>query len=189
MLAPSATPRHTASAGGLKHVRGWCLHCITTRRRSCSRQPTARGRRRSEDPTAMCRGVNPSNQEWSPEGGPACSAHWLRQLLQPTWCQTYCSAFLWTTPARRRGGSCRLGNPGSPHTPPRLAPWRGHSRAQLHCLPRQKDANQVFYMFHRFIRIAPREMILRTTLYWKAVYSCTFGHKSIRKTLDMAKIA
>jgi len=28
----------------------------------------------------------------------------FRQLLQPTWCQTYCSAFLWTTSARSRGG-------------------------------------------------------------------------------------
>lgn len=33
-------------------------------------QPTAKGRRRSwTDPTAECGGVNPPNQEWSPEGG------------------------------------------------------------------------------------------------------------------------
>ena len=37
-------------------------------------------------------------------------------VLQLSWCQTYCSALLWTTSVRPRGGSCRLGNPGSPYT-------------------------------------------------------------------------
>lgn len=58
-----------SSSCRLNHVRGWCSHC-TTRRMSCFWQPMAKGRSRSwTDPTAECGGVNPSNQEWSPEGG------------------------------------------------------------------------------------------------------------------------
>lgn len=34
----------------------------------------------------------------------------FRQLLQPTWCPMYRSAFLWTTPGRPRGGTCCMGN-------------------------------------------------------------------------------
>ena len=60
--------------------------------------------RSESDPTAKCRGVNPSNQEWRPVGGSEDTVNWNRQLLQPTWCQMYCYAFLWTTPERPRGG-------------------------------------------------------------------------------------
>ena len=54
------------------------------------------------------------------------------QLLQPSWCQMYCSALLWTTLVRPRGGFWWLGTPGSPHNLPRLAPWGGHSSVAVH---------------------------------------------------------
>ena len=56
----------------------------------------------------------------------------FQQLLQPSWCQTYRSALLWTTLVRPRGWSCRLGTLGSLFTSPRLAPWRGHFSAAAH---------------------------------------------------------
>ena len=128
----------------------------------------------------MCRGVNPSNQEWSPEGRPACSAHWLRQLLQPTWCQTYCSAFLWTTPARPRGGSCRLGNPGSPHTPPRLAPWRGHSSATVPATETTRETADTGYKPRAYWRELGRQGLSPTVggifaSHWSAIARLKLG--------------
>uniref|UniRef100_A0A670JE38 Integrin subunit alpha L n=1 Tax=Podarcis muralis TaxID=64176 RepID=A0A670JE38_PODMU len=67
------------------------------------------------------------------------------QLLLPSWCQTSCCAFLWTTSAKR--GSCCLGSPGPPYILPRLMLQGGHFDAiyamdfipgcPLHCLLRQ----------------------------------------------------
>ena len=54
------------------------------------------------------------------------------QLLQPSQCQIYCCALLWTTLVGPREGICQLGIPGSPYISHRLVLWRGHSSANVH---------------------------------------------------------
>ena len=83
---------------------------IFLRGNPCSKPNTAR-----LDSLAMVgsqpMGVNPDiNQEWGPSGGWMPTLTSFRQLLQPSWCQTYRSAFLWTTSVRPRG----IPSPGHP---------------------------------------------------------------------------
>ena len=79
----------------------------------------------------------------------------LRQLLQLSWCQMYCSALLWTTSVRPRGGSCRLGNPGSPYTLPRPAPWRGHFSAAVLSVSNNTGVGSCSCRPRQLVEVAP----------------------------------
>ena len=136
----------------------------------------------------------------------------FQQLLQPSWWQLFCSAFLWTPSARPRGGSFCLGSPGlcaarkvtsvllmqqnnaggSKYKLPVFAATAGSVILQwfgfipgsaLHCLSRQTDANN---SEQNLVEYYPKYVPLMTLTYNKSSFEGSIGELCIALPCPLA---